>query len=251
MTDLLKYTLRIADNSLILGQRMAEWCSKGPTLEEDIAMSNIALDLFGQANGFLEYASQIHGKKTPDDFAFKRNADEFFNFHLLELENKDFGNTMIRNLLYDTYYFLFYKELTRSNDKTLAALAEKSFKEIKYHLRHSSNWIIRLGDGTKESNKRVQESLNNLWKYTIEFFEKDDIDLKMIKENIGVDTSLLKKEWGDLISETLNKAKLIKPKNCDMSDVNFEGRHGKHSKYLISLLEEMQEIPRKYPDAKW
>ena len=143
MDDLLKYTLRIADNSLILGQRMAEWCSKGPTLEEDIAMSNIALDLFGQANGFLNYASTIHGKKTADDFVFNRNVNEFYNLQIVELENNDFGNTMIRNLLYDSFYLLFYQELIKSNDKMLSALAEKSLKEIKYHLRHSSSWVIQ------------------------------------------------------------------------------------------------------------
>ena len=248
MDDLLKYTLRIADNSLILGQRMAEWCSKGPTLEEDIAMSNIALDLFGQANGFLNYAATIDGKKTADDFVFKRKVNEFYNLQIVELENNDFGNTMIRNLLYDSFYLLFYQELIKSNDKTLSALAEKSLKEIKYHLRHSSSWVIRLGDGTKESNIRIQKSLNEIWKYTNEFFQIDEIDKHMIKKNIGVDTKLFQQEWNLLISKTLKEAKLIQPKN---NNIYFRGKDGHHSKYLNSLIEEMQEIPRKYPDAKW
>ncbi len=248
MSTLLKYTLRIADNSLILGQRMAEWCSKGPTLEEDIAMSNIALDLFGQANGFLEYASKIDGQKTADDLAFKRDASNFFNFCLVEVENGHFGNTMIRSLLFDTFYLLFYKELSRSKDENLAALAFKSLKEIKYHFRHSQNWVIRLGDGTKESNKKVQESLNNLWKYTDEFFEIDNVDQIMIDQKIGVNTSLLKKEWTEVIESTINEAKLIKPSTIKMIT---GGRDGKHSNKLSSLLKDMQYLPRKYPNAKW
>ena len=248
MTDLLIYTLRIADNSLILGQRMAEWCSKGPTLEEDIAMSNIALDLFGQANGFLLYAAQLDGKKSADDFAFKRNANEFFNYKLMEQENGNFGDTMIRNLLNDTYFFLFYKKLSTSNDQTLSALAKKSIKEIKYHLRHSRNWVVRLGDGTEESNKKVQESLNVLWKFTGEFFEMDDIDVRISKEGIGVNNKDLKSSWDDLINEILEEANLQRPTDIRMETGSKEGHH---TKYLTTLLTEMQYLPRKYPNAKW
>ena len=248
MSELLKYTLRIADNALILAQRMAEWCSRGPTLEEDIAMSNIALDLFGQANGFFEYAARLDGKRTADDFAFQRDASEFFNHKITEQENGDFGNTMIRNLLNDTYYFLFYQKLAKSKDKTLSAIAEKSFKEIKYHLRHSRNWVIRLGDGTRESNERVQKSLNNYWKFTGEFFEMDNIDIKMEKKGIGVHNNHLKKDWDDLINQTLQEAKLVRPKDCKMVTGSKEGQHTEH---LNILLSDMQHLPRKYPNAKW
>ena len=156
MPDLEKYILRIADSALILSHRLSEWCSKGPTLEEDIALSNIALDLFGQANGFYEYAAKLDGSKSPDDLAFKRNEREFFNHQLSEQENGNFGTTTVRNFLHDSFSLLFYTELTSSKDETLAAIAEKSLKEVKYHLRHSSNWLIRLGDGTKESNSIPQ-----------------------------------------------------------------------------------------------
>ena len=208
MNNLLKYTLRIADSSLILGQRMSEWCSKGPTLEEDIALSNIALDLFGQANGFYEYAAQLDGSRSKDDLAFKRNEREFFNHQLVEQENGNFGTTTVRNFLHDAFNFLFYTQLSTSKNENLAALAAKSLKEVKYHLRHSSNWLIRLGDGTKESNIKVQEALDFLWQYIGELFEMDEVDNDMLKIGVGVDNSQLKIEWEELINSTLKKAKL-------------------------------------------
>ena len=171
MNSLLKYVLRISDTSLITGQRISEWCSKGPSLEEDIALSNIALDLFGQANGFLEYASKIDKNKTADDFAFKRNEREFFNFKLAEQPNGHFGNTIVKLFMLSAYNSIFYSELSNSNDETIAALSAKSLKEVKYHLKYSKSWMIRLGDGTNESNFKVQESLNSLWEFTGEFFE--------------------------------------------------------------------------------
>ena len=158
--NLLKYTLRIADTSIILGQRLSLWCSKGPTLEEDIALANLSLDLFGQGNALLEYASKLDGKKSADDFAFKRNEREFYNLLLTEQLNGHFGDTIIRQFLFDSFYCLFLKELSKSSDKQLVAIAGKSIKEVTYHLRHSSKWVIRLGDGTSESNKKIQESIN-------------------------------------------------------------------------------------------
>ena len=163
MNSLLQYTLRIADSSLILGQRMSQWCSNGPTLEEDIAMSNISLDLFGQANGFYEYASQLDGSRSADNLAFMRNEREFYNLQISEQVNGHFGATIVRNFFHDAFMFLFYTELKKSKDETLSALAAKSLKEVKYHLRHSNNWLIRLGDGTQVSNSKVQEALNDLW----------------------------------------------------------------------------------------
>ena len=160
--ELLKYTLRIADSSMILGQRLSSWCSKGPTLEEDIALSNLSLDLFGQANSLLEYASKLDGTKSADDFAFKRNEREFYNLQLTEQLNGHFGDTIVRHFLFSSYSFLFYSKLSKSKDETLAAISAKSLKEIKYHLRYSSNWIIRLGNGTKESKKKIQKSFPKL-----------------------------------------------------------------------------------------
>ena len=248
MNSLFQYTLRIADSSLILGQRMSEWCSKGPTLEEDIAMSNIGLDLFGQANGFYEYASQLDGSRSADELAFQRNEREFFNHQLTEQQNGNFGTTTVRNFLHDAYNFLFYTKLSESKNETLAAIAAKSLKEVKYHLRHSSNWLIRLGDGTQESNLKVQDALDNLWQYTGELFEMDEIDNEMLDQGIGVDNSKLKKAWDEIVNNTLIKANLNRPEDGYMASGSKKGIHTEHLGFLLA---EMQFLPRAYPDAKW
>ena len=248
MTDIEKYILRIADTTLILSQRLSEWCSKGPSLEEDIALSNISLDLLGQANGLLEYVSKLNGKISADDYAFKRDEREFYNFQICEIENGHFGYTIIRQFLIDVYFKLYYQELEKSKDETLSALATKSLKEVSYHLRHSSNWVIRLGDGTQESKDKIQKSLNNIWKYTGEFFEMDELDEKMLKEKIGVNNKNLKKDWDKLVDETLNKAKLKRPEDGYMMTGS---RKGIHTEMLGKILSEMQYLPRAYPDAKW
>ena len=248
MSNLFTYTLRIADSSLILGQRMSMWCSKGPTLEEDIALSNIALDMFGQANGFYEYAAQLDGTKSADDLAFLRNEREFFNHQMVEIENGHFGHTITRNFLHDAFNLLFYTKLSESKDETLSALATKSLKEVKYHLRHSTNWLIRLGDGTEESNKKVQESLEQIWQFTAELFEMDEIDTELVNTGIGVDNTALKLEWDEIVNTTLKKAKLNRPKDVSMAT---GGKKGMHTEYLGFLLAEMQFLQRAYPDAKW
>ena len=248
MSSLFTYTLRIADNSLILGQRMSEWCSNGPTLEEDIAMSNISLDMFGQANGFYQYAAQLDGTKSADELAFRRNEREFFNHQLVEQENGNFGTTMVRNFLHDAFNFLFYTELSKSKDETLSALASKSLKEVKYHLRHSSNWLVRLGDGTEESNAKTQVALEELWMYTGELFEMDVLDTELLNEGISIDNSALKTEWDRMVNNTLAKAKLTRPENAYMAT---GGKKGLHTEYLGFILSEMQFLQRAYPDAKW
>ena len=248
MSSLFTYTLRIADSSLILGQRMSEWCSNGPTLEEDIAMSNISLDMFGQANGFYQYAAQLDGTKSADELAFRRNEREFFNHQLVEQENRDFGTTMVRNFLHDVFNFLFYTELSKSKDETLSALASKALKEVKYHLRHSSNWLVRLGDGTGESNTKVQDALKELWMYTGELFEMDNLDTELLNNGIAVDNSALKSEWDSIVNKTLVKAKLTRPEDAYMAT---GGKKGLHTEYLGFILSEMQFLQRAYPDAKW
>lgn len=248
MTDIEKYILRIADTTLILSQRLSEWCSKGPSLEEDIALSNISLDLLGQANGLLEYVSKLNGEISPDEYAFKRDEREFYNFQICEIENGHFGDTIMRQFLIDIYFKLYYQELEKSKDETLSALATKSLKEVSYHLRHSSNWVIRLGDGTQESKDKIQKSLNNIWKYTGEFFEMDELDKKMLKEKIGVNNKNLKKDWDKLVDETLNMAKLKRPEDGYMMTGS---RKGIHTEMLGKILSEMQYLPRAYPDAKW
>jgi len=248
MSSLFTYTLRIADNSLILGQRMSEWCSNGPTLEEDIAMSNISLDMFGQANGFYQYAAQLDGTKSADELAFRRNEREFFNHQLVEQENGNFGTTMVRNFLHDAFNFLFYTELSKSKDETLSALASKSLKEVTYHLRHSSNWLVRLGDGTEESNTKTQVALEELWMYTGELFEMDVLDTELLNEGISIDNSALKTEWDRMVNNTLAKAKLTRPEDAYMAT---GGKKGLHTEYLGFILSEMQFLQRAYPDAKW
>jgi len=248
MSNLFTYTLRIADSSLILGQRMSEWCSNGPTLEEDIAMSNISLDMFGQANGFYQYAAQLDGTKSADELAFRRNEREFFNHQLVEQENGNFGTTMVRNFLHDVFNLLFYTELSKSKDETLSALASKSLKEVKYHLRHSSNWLVRLGDGTVESNDKTQVALEELWMYTGELFEMDNLDVELLNSGVAVDNSALKSEWDKMVNNTLAKAKLTRPEDAYMAT---GGKKGLHTEYLGFILSEMQFLQRAYPDAKW
>ena len=248
MQDIEKYVLRLADNALILSHRLSEWCSKGPTLEEDIAISNISLDLLGRANSLLEYSAKINGKKSADDYAFKRSEREFYNFQICELENGHFGDTIIRQFLFDCHAYLFFNKLSESKDETLSAIALKSIKEINYHLRHSRNWVVRLGDGTKLSKEKIQLSLNNIWKYTGELFEMDELDNKMLKNQIGVDNKELKKQWDIIVNETLEKAKLIRPEDGFMMTGS---KNGIHTELLGKILSEMQYIPRAYPDAKW
>ena len=248
MSNLFTYTLRIADSSLILGQRMSEWCSNGPTLEEDIAMSNISLDMFGQANGFYQYAAQLDGTKSADELAFRRNEREFFNHQLVEQENGNFGTTMVRNFLHDVFNLLFYTELSKSKDETLSALASKSLKEVKSHLRHSSNWLVRLGDGTVESNDKTQVALEELWMYTGELFEMDNLDVELLNSGVAVDNSALKSEWDKMVNNTLAKAKLTRPEDAYMAT---GGKKGLHTEYLGFILSEMQFLQRAYPDAKW
>ena len=248
MQDIEKYVLRLADNALILSHRLSEWCSKGPTLEEDIAISNISLDLLGRANSLLEYSAKINGKKSADDYAFKRSEREFYNFQICELENGHFGDTIIRQFLFDCHASLFFNKLSESKDETLSAIALKSIKEINYHLRHSRNWVVRLGDGTKLSKEKIQLSLNNIWKYTGELFEMDELDNQMLKNQIGVDNKELKNEWDIIVNETLEKAKLNRPEDGFMMTGS---KKGIHTELLVKILSEMQYIPRAYPDAKW
>ena len=246
--NLLNYTLRIADNALILGQRMSEWCSNGPTLEEDIAMVNISLDLFGQANGFYEYASIIEEKKSADDFAFLRSEREYFNNLLVEQKNGHFGDTIVRNFLFDAYSVLFYTKLKDSLDETLSALGAKSLKEAKYHLRHSSSWLIRLGNGTDESNAKVQKSLNDIWSFTGNLFEMDDIDLELYKLGIAVDNKSLKYDWDKKVNEVLSESKLKRPDDGYMHTGSNKGMHTEHLGHLLS---NMQFLQRAHPNAKW
>lgn len=245
----MEYCLRIGDTSLILGHRISEWCGHGPILEEDIALGNMSLDLVGQARGFLGYAAQLEGKgRTEDDLAYHRDARQFRNRMLVEQPNGDFGVTMVRSFLFSAFAFLYFRELAKSNDDTISGLAQKSLKEVTYHLRHTSDWLIRLGDGTEESNMRVQNALNDLWMYTEELFEMDDIDAQLIKERIAPDLSALRSEWMAIVDQVLAKARLVKPSS---GYVAMGGIRGIHTEHLGYLLAEMQFLPRAYPGTSW
>lgn len=246
---LVKYCLRLGDSSLILGQRMAEWCSKGPILEEDIALSNIGLDLFGQARTMLTYAGELEGKgRTENDFAYKRLEREFFNNLLSERPNGHFGDTVVRNLLHSAFTYHLYAQLKDSKNGIIAAFAAKSIKEVTYHLRHSAEWVVRLGDGTEESHIKVQESLNDIWEYTNDLFAMNEVDKLLINEGVAVDLTNIKTLWDNSINEVLERATLVRPEDKFMQKGSLDGMH---SEDLGHLLTEMQYLPRAYPDAKW
>lgn len=246
---LINYCLRLGDSSLILGQRMAEWCSKGPILEEDIAMTNLSLDLIGQARTMLTYAGELEGKgRSEDDLAYRREEREYYNTLLSERPNGHFGDTVARNFLHSAFSYHLYNALRISSDEMIAAHAAKSIKEVTYHLRHSSEWLIRLGDGTSESHDKIQESLNNLWEFTGDLFEMNEVDEILIKEGITVDLNAIKKEWDKTINDVLDRATLSRPEDLYMHSGRLEAVH---SEYLGHLIAEMQFLQRAYPEAKW
>lgn len=246
---LINYCLRLGDTSLILGQRMAEWCSNGPTLEEDIAMTNLSLDFFGQARTMLTYAGELEGKgRTEDDLAYKRNEREYYNTLLSERPNGNFSDTVARNFLQDAFFYHLYKALINSKDKRVAAHAEKSLKEITYHLRHSSEWIVRLGDGTNESHQKTQNSLNDIWAYTGDLFEMNEVDDLLIKDGIAANLTKVKAEWDQTIDAVLQRATLTRPEDRHMHTGRLNAIHSEH---LGHLLTDMQYLQRAYPEAKW
>lgn len=246
---LFKYTLRLGDTSLILGQRLSEWTGNGPFLEEDLALTNIALDIFGRARHLLEYAAKIEDKgRTEDDLAFFRNDREYFNALITEQPNGDYAKTTIRQALIDSFDLLFYTELSKSKDETLAGIAAKSIKEITYHKRHSFSWVIRFGNGTEESMTRLQKGFDEIWQYTGELFEMNELDEHLIKAGIAVDLTGLKPRWEKEIFELLEKANVKIPETTFMQTGSRKGIHGEHLSYILA---EMQSLPRMYPTAKW
>jgi ring-1,2-phenylacetyl-CoA epoxidase subunit PaaC len=249
MNTLFEYILRIADDSLILGHRMSEWCGHGPILEEDIAMTNIALDLVGQATSLLEYAGKVENAgRDGDALAFLRYDREYKNLLLVEQPNVDFGMTMMRQFLFDAFRKPFFEKLQFSQDKQLAAIAEKSLKETKYHLKHSSEWVIRLGDGTEESKIRIQDSLDTLWRYTAELFFEDQVDEEMVKMGIAPNCAEIKVEWEKTVFAVLEEATLEIPTN---NWKQIGGRNGMHSEHMGHILAELQYMQRAYPNMEW
>lgn len=246
---LFKYTLRLGDTSLILAQRLSEWTGHGPFLEEDLALTNIALDIFGRAKSLLEYAAKLEDKgRTEDDLAFLRTDREYFNALITEQPNGDYAKTIIRQAFIDCFDLLFYSALAKSKDETLAGIAAKSIKEITYHKRHSFSWVMRFGNGTEESHTRLQQGFDEVWAFTEELFEMNEVDEVLVKEGIAMDLSALKPLWLKEITELLDKANVQIPEGVYMQKGSRKGIHSEHLGYILA---EMQSLPRMHPNAKW
>jgi ring-1,2-phenylacetyl-CoA epoxidase subunit PaaC len=251
MTDspLFSYTLRLADNALILGHRLSEWCGHAPVLEEDLALANMALDLIGQARSLYTYAGATEGKGRDEDaLAYRRDVGDFRNVLLVERPNGDFAATIVRQLLYAAFAHPYFEALARSKDATLAAIAAKAVKEMAYHLRHASEWTIRLGDGTAESRARAQEALDELWPFAGELFEVDHVERALIEAGIAADPGPIRPIWERTIDDVLREATLMRPRSSWMQS---GGRTGRHSEHLGHILAELQFLQRAYPDATW
>jgi ring-1,2-phenylacetyl-CoA epoxidase subunit PaaC len=246
---LFEYLLRQADDTMILGQRISEWCGHGPILEEDIALTNIALDLIGQATELYDYAAQVENKgKTADDLAFLRLERAYKNVLLVEQTNGDFGKTIVRQFLFDNFQLLNYTQLLKSSDAQVAAIAEKSLKEVKYHLKHSSEWVIRLGDGTEESHNRIQESVDDLMRFADELFFQNEVNDLLQQEGIVGNIEEFKQQYYQNVNKILNEATLTIP---EIKYHQKGGRAGLHSEHMGFLLAEMQYMQRAYPGMKW
>ena len=246
--ELYNYILEIADNSLILGQRMGELCGHGPSLETDIACTNISLDLFGQVRSYFQYAASLTQDKTEDDIAFLRKEREYKNVLLVEQPNTNFAYTIVRQFFFDVYHVHFVESLQHSKDQTLSAIAKKTIKEASYHKRFSGDWIIRLGDGTTESHEKIQEAVDHLWPYLEELFVLTETAKQMIKEGIGVDTQSFKEAYFKTVKEVLTEATITIPNNQWSHN---GGKQGIHSEHLGYLLAEMQYMQRTYPNMEW
>jgi ring-1,2-phenylacetyl-CoA epoxidase subunit PaaC len=248
-TPLVLYALRRADDALILGHRLSEWCGHAPMLEEDMALANMGLDLLGQARELYSYAARAEGRGNDEDkFAYLRDVRQYRNLLLLEQPNGDFASTMTRQFLYAAFADLYWRAMMNSRDATLAAIAAKSEKESAYHVRHSSEWMVRLGDGTDESHRRAQTAIDDLWAYTGEMFGVDDSERSLIDAGIAIDPAALRPRWLETVSNVLREATLTVP-NSDWMQQG--GRSGRHSEHLGHLLSELQSMQRTFPGATW
>jgi len=244
-----EYVLRLADTSLILGQRLSEWVGHAPALEEDLGFANISLDLIGQARLLLSYAGEIEGRgRSEDTLAFLRDAAEFRNLTLVEQQNGDFGRTVVRQLLASAFQLELYSALQGCADTRLAEIAAKSLKETAYHLRYSAGWVVRLGDGTAASRARVQTALNELWPFTAEMFATDAVDAEMAAALIAPRAAQLQASWLERIDAVLTEATLARPAD---SVFPWHGKGGVHTEHLGYLLAEMQFLQRAYPGCSW
>jgi ring-1,2-phenylacetyl-CoA epoxidase subunit PaaC len=245
-----KYLLHLADNPLILGQRLGEWCGHGPVLEQDIALTNTSLDLIGQARMLYQYVATLPGQEGQDEdkLAMMRLEHEYLNLLLVEQPNLDFGHTIVRQFLYDAFNLLQYEALSTHPDSHLQAIAVKTLKEIKYHYRYSSEWMLRLGDGTETSHGFIQTALHALWRYTGEMFVPADYEREVIASGQAPDIATLQAPWLDMVSGICREAGLQLPANTAMQ---HGGKQGRHTEYMGYLLAELQYMQRAYPDMKW
>ncbi|MCF8211693.1 MAG: phenylacetate-CoA oxygenase subunit PaaC [Rhodoferax sp.] len=255
------YLLHLADNAVILGQRNAEWCGHGPVIEEDLALANNSLDLIGQARMLYQHVATVRkdGKSSEDLLAYFRDVPEFKNYTLVELPHstalagtasadRDYAVTIGRNFLYSALMVLVWEALKKSTDAQLAAIAAKSFKETQYHLRHSSDWMLRLGDGTPESHAKIQAAIDHLMPYTQEFWTASAMETSAVKTGMGVDVATLQSAWNSLVDDTLAAATLKRPPAGGFVST---GKHGVHSEHLGFVLAEMQSLARAHPEAVW
>lgn len=260
MSATANYLLHLADNAVVLGQRNAEWCGHGPVIEEDIALANVSLDLIGQARLLYQQAAkELGGDATEDKLAYFRDVPDFRNYTLLELPHHsalvgyaktdmDYGTTIVRNFLYSALMVLVWETLQQSQDEQLAAIAAKSLKEVRYHLRHSRDWLVRLGDGTDESHARVQAALDHLMPYTQEFWIPSSLEAAAVAAGVGVDVTTLKTQWDAIVDDALAEATL---KRSSTEGYVTQGKNGLHSEHLGFLLSEMQGLARAHPNASW
>jgi len=247
--NLIKYVTYLADNNLILGHRLSEWCGHGPVLEQDIALANIALDLIGQSRMYYQYAAELTGGDTTEDtLAYLRVEREYLNILLAERPNGDFGVTMARQFIYDSYHFYFLQELVKSTDTRLSQIAEKSIKEVAYHKRYSSEWLIRLGDGTEESHRRMQAGIDELWKYADEPLIPATWETPLIQQGIAPNPATIKHQIDSFRSSSMHAATLSFPKDVVAQS---GGKNGMHTEYLGHLLTELQYVQRAYPGLEW
>lgn len=246
---LASYIVRHADDNVVLGQRLAEYISRAPELEEDLAIGNLALDHIGVADHLFTYVATIDGgDTTSDDLVMFRTEREYTNLLLVEQCHDGFGDLIARQFLFDAYQLPLWEAMSSSTDDTVAGIAQRAAKEARYHLRHSSMWIVRLGDGTEESHARIQASIDRLWRFTAEMFEADDLDSEMVEAGVGVDPSMLREQWESTVDGVLEEATLTRPADAFQTS---GGRIGMHTEYLGQMLAEMQWLQRSQPGLTW
>jgi len=245
----IKYLLHLADNPLILGQRLGEWCGHGPVLEQDIALTNISLDLIGQARMLYQYIASLPGQNTNEDaLAMLRYEHEYFNLLLVEQPNKNFGHTIVRQFLYDAFNLLQYEMLSQHQDTQLNAIAVKTLKEIKYHYRYSSEWVLRLGGGTEQSHQYMQEAIDELWRYTGEMFTMAPYETELVKDSFALNVASIQPEWNERVNAIAKQAGLDIPTGEVMM---YGGKTGKHTEHMGYILTELQYMQRTYPQMNW